>query len=31
MRERKKFVYMLFLAAMSTNQPGLLPEDELVG
>jgi hypothetical protein len=31
MRERKRFVYMLFLAAMSTFQPAPLPEDELVG
>jgi hypothetical protein len=31
MRQRKKFVYMLFLAAMSTHQPGPVPEDELLG
>ena len=31
MRERKRFVYMLFLAAMSTFQPAPLPEDELIG
>jgi hypothetical protein len=31
MRERRKFVYMLFLAAMSTFKPGPLPEDDLLG
>jgi len=31
MTERTKFVYMLFLAAMSTFPPGLVPEDDLVG
>jgi hypothetical protein len=31
MRERRYFAYMLFLAAMSTHQPGPVPEDELLG
>ena len=31
MRERRYFAYMLFLAAMSTHEPGPVPEDDLVG
>jgi hypothetical protein len=31
MPRRKRFAYMLFLAALSTHEPGPLPEDELVG
>lgn len=31
MMERKRFVYMLFLAAMSSYQPGPLPKDDLLG
>ena len=31
MRERRKFVYMLFLAAVSSYPPGPVPEDALVG
>ena len=31
MSERRKFVFILFLAAMSTFEPGPVPEDDLVG
>lgn len=31
MPDKRRFAYTLFLAAVSTHEPGPLPEDELVG